>query len=310
MEKNSNKNIDSNADMEKIRAANISIASNLILTLLKFIVGFVTGAVSIISEALHSLNDLLASLIARYAVGQSSKAPDEEHRYGHGKIEDVSALIEGMLILFAVIFILYESIGRIISGKFEIEIIDAGIVVMLIAAVVNFFVSRYLYSIARKTNSSALEADALHLRTDIYTSLGVFFGLIFVKFTEILILDSIIAIGVAIIIIRAAVKMISKSGKNLMDIKLSKSEEDKIIAILDSYEEKFIEHHKLRTRSSGAEKYIDVHIVFPKQTSVEESHSIAGHIKSDIIEKIGKINVIVHIEPCNGKCEICENKCK
>jgi len=280
------------------------------LTLLKFIVGILTGAVSIISEAIHSLNDLLASLIARYAVGQSSKPPDEEHRYGHGKIEDVSALIEGMLILFAVIFILYESIGRIISGKFEIEIIEWGIVVMLIAAVANFFVSQYLHLVAKKTNSSALEADALHLRTDIYTSLGVFLGLIVVKFTGILILDSIIAIGVAILIVRAAVKMILKSGKNLMDIKLPKSEEDKIIAILDSHREKFIDYHKLRTRSSGAEKYIDVHIVFPKQTSVEDSHNLAGHIKSDIIEKIGKINVIVHIEQCNGKCEICENKGK
>ncbi|PKP61288.1 MAG: cation transporter [Candidatus Altiarchaeales archaeon HGW-Altiarchaeales-1] len=304
------KTIHSNTDREKIRAANVSITSNLILTLLKFIVGILTGAVSIISEAIHSLNDLLASLIARYAVGQSSKPPDEEHRYGHGKIEDVSALIEGMLILFAVIFILYESIGRIISGKFEIEIIEWGIVVMLIAAVANFFVSQYLHLVAKKTNSSALEADALHLRTDIYTSLGVFLGLIVVKFTGILILDSIIAIGVAILIVRAAVKMILKSGKNLMDIKLPKSEEDKIIAILDSHREKFIDYHKLRTRSSGAEKYIDVHIVFPKQTSVEDSHNLAGHIKSDIIEKIGKINVIVHIEPCNGKCEICENKGK
>ncbi|PKP56182.1 MAG: cation transporter, partial [Candidatus Altiarchaeales archaeon HGW-Altiarchaeales-2] len=269
-----------------------------------------TGAVSIISEAIHSLNDLLASLIARYAVGQSSKPPDEEHRYGHGKIEDVSALIEGMLIIFVVIFILYEATGRIISGNFKIEIIEAGIAVMLIATIANVFVSRYLYSIAKKTNSSALEADVLHLRTDVYTSLGVFLGLIVVKLTGILILDSIIAIGVAILIVRAAVKMILKSGKNLMDIKLPKSEEDKIIAILDSHREKFIDYHKLRTRSSGAEKYIDVHIVFPKQTSVEDSHNLAGHIKSDIIEKIGKINVIVHIEPCNGKCEICENKGK
>jgi len=304
------KTIHSNTDREKIRAANVSIASNLILTLLKFIVGILTGAVSIISEAIHSLNDLLASLIARYAVGQSSKPPDEEHRYGHGKIEDVSALIEGMLIIFVVIFILYEATGRIISGNFKIEIIEAGIAVMLIATIANVFVSRYLYSIAKKTNSSALEADVLHLRTDVYTSLGVFLGLIVVKLTGILILDSIIAIGVAILIVRAAVKMILKSGKNLMDIKLPKSEEDKIIAILDSHREKFIDYHKLRTRSSGAEKYIDVHIVFPKQTSVEDSHNLAGHIKSDIIEKIGKINVIVHIEPCNGKCEICENKGK
>ncbi len=304
------KTIHSNTDREKIRAANVSITSNLILTLLKFIVGILTGAVSIISEAIHSLNDLLASLIARYAVGQSSKPPDEEHRYGHGKIEDVSALIEGMLIIFVVIFILYEATGRIISGNFKIEIIEAGIAVMLIATIANVFVSRYLYSIAKKTNSSALEADVLHLRTDVYTSLGVFLGLIVVKLTGILILDSIIAIGVAILIVRAAVKMILKSGKNLMDIKLPKSEEDKIIAILDSHREKFIDYHKLRTRSSGAEKYIDVHIVFPKQTSVEDSHNLAGHIKSDIIEKIGKINVIVHIEPCNGKCEICENKGK
>ena len=200
--------------------------------MLKFIVGFATGAVSIISEALHSLNDLIASLIARYSLGQSSKPPDEKHRYGHGKIEDVSALIEGMLILFAVIFILYEAIRRIISGKFEIELIDMGIAIMLISAVTNFFVSQYLHSTAKKTNSPALEADALHLRTDVYTALGVFLGLIIVKFTEILILDSIIAIAVAIIIIRAALKMILKSGKNLMDIKLPKTEEDKIIVNL------------------------------------------------------------------------------
>jgi len=280
--------------------------------LLKFIVGVLTSSISIISEALHTLNDLIASLIARYAVGQSSKPPDEEHLYGHGKIEDISALIEGMLIMFAVIFILYEAISRIISGNFIIENIEVGIAVMLIAAVANFFVSHYLYLTAKRTSSSALEADALHLRTDIYTALGVFIGLIVVKFTGILILDSIIACGVAMIIIRASAKMMLKSVKNLMDMKLPKEDEDKIRKILNLHKKEFVDYHKLRTRSSGAEKYIDVHIRFPNNMSVEEAHSIAGHIKRDIIEGVKNINVIVHIEPCDKKCENCktEGKCK
>lgn len=289
---------------KKKRAADFSVISNTSLTLLKFIVGFFTGSISIISEALHSMNDLVASTITMFAVRKSAKPPDKEHHYGHGKIENISALLEAALIIFVAVFIIYEAINRLHSNS-KVEYIEVGIAIMFIATITNSLVSMYLYHVSRITDSSALEADAAHLSTDVITTFGVFAGLIVIRLTGHTILDPIIAIFVAILIIITGVKLILKYSKDLMDIKISSDEEQKIRDIINSHKKDFVEFHKLRTRKAGVQRYIDVHLVMAKDKNIEEGHAVADHIEKEIAQKMTGTNVLIHIEPCDGLCEKC-----
>ncbi|HEY5537091.1 MAG TPA: cation diffusion facilitator family transporter, partial [Acetobacterium sp.] len=187
----------------KSRVALLSIGSNTMLIILKVVAGILSGSVSIISEAIHSSMDLMASCVAFFSVRTSSKPADRDHPYGHGKIENLSGIVEGVLIFIAAGLIIFEAVKKI-SEPVEIEAAGIAIAVMLTAAVVNFFVSRILYKVGKEEDSMALEADALHLKTDIYTSLGVAAGIILIKLTGILVLDSIVAILVALLIIKEA----------------------------------------------------------------------------------------------------------
>ncbi len=216
----------SNIRTKKIRAAQLSIVSNVSLIIMKVFAGIITGSVSIISEAIHSAMDLLASIIAFFAVRISGKPADTEHPFGHGKFENVSGVIEALLIFGAAIWIVYEALDKLLhvghmtySGSFTI-----GIIVMLISGVVNYFVSRHLYNVAKETDSIALEADALHLKADVYTSVGVGLGLLLIQFTGLYFLDPIIAILVALFIVREAYQMLLKAFNPLLDSSLNDEE--------------------------------------------------------------------------------------
>ncbi len=184
--------------MNKQKAALLSIFSNSILIIFKLIAGVLMGSVSVISEAIHSSIDLLASLIAFFSIKEASKAKDDEHPFGHGKYENVSGFVEALLILIAAILIIFEAIKKIVDGG-KVDNVYAGIFVMLVASIVNFIISMVLLKIAKKTDSIALEADAMHLLTDVFTSLGVFGGLILLKITGWKIVDPLTALFVAII---------------------------------------------------------------------------------------------------------------
>ena len=194
----------------KAGAARISVFSNSALVLTKLAVGIITGSVSIISEAAHSAVDLLAALIAYYAVTTSDKEPDRNHAYGHGKVENISGAVEAVLIIVAAIWIIYEA-GHKFSSQELPKDLEYGIAIMAISIVVNYFVSRRLFLVARRTQSQALEADALHLESDIWTSIGVLVGLVAIKATGLYWLDPVIAIVVAAIIFRAGFGMTRKS---------------------------------------------------------------------------------------------------
>ncbi len=187
----------------KTSAAGLSIISNSLLVALKLAAGIIMGSVSVISEGAHSAVDLLAAVIAFFSIRAAAKPADEEHEFGHGKIENISGTIEALLIFGAAGLIIYQAIHKIITGA-KPEFLTYGIGIMAFSAVLNFFVSRFLHRIANRTDSVALEADAWHLTTDVYTSLGVFAGLIVVEITHWYILDPIIAICVALLIVRAA----------------------------------------------------------------------------------------------------------
>ena len=293
----------------KSRAATLSIASNSTLIVMKLVVGIMMQSVGVISEAVHSGLDLIAAVIAWFSIREAGKPADDEHRFGHGKIENVAGTIEAVLIFGAALYIIREAVLKLRAGSFEIESLGWGVAVMAVSAMVNFLVSRYLLNVAVRTDSVALKADAMHLRTDVYTSAGVFAGLIAIKLTGIALLDPIIAILVALMIIKAAWDLTKTAFFQILDVKLPDAEEAMIHEVMARYTGRFIEYHKLRTRKSGHTRQIDMHLVVPKQMTVEAAHALADQIEADIEECLRHSQILVHIEPCPGGCERCSVEC-
>ena len=282
----------------KARAAWVSVASNSTLIVFKLVVGLLSGSIGIISEALHSASDLIASFIALVAVRAAAKPADPSHRYGHEKVENISGVVEGLLIIAAAIVIIYEAVMKIARGP-HIDHVELGIAVMLVSAGANLWVSRgYLAPIARRTDSAALEADAAHLLTDVYTSLGIAGGLALVAVTGWQYFDPILAIGVAVLILWTGWRLVSRSSRVLLDEALPDDE-------LELIGEKVAEHrgrlivgfHRLRSRRAGSKRYIDLHITVPDDMTVDEAHEIAEHISSDIDALLPNSETLVHVEP-------------
>jgi cation diffusion facilitator family transporter len=293
----------------KERTARLSVISNSVLVILKLVVGFYTGAVSIISEAAHSGVDLLASVIAFYAVRKADTPPDGNHAYGHGKFENLSGAIEAILIVGAAVWIVYEAGDKINSARVP-EFLEYGIVIMLISIGVNYWVSERLFKVAKQTDSHALEADGLHLRADIWTSVGVLTGLVIIHFTGLAWLDPVIAIVVAGVVFKAGYGMTKKSLYELTDISLPADEEQIIIDIITSHKE-VISFHQLRTRRSGSWRLIDMHLILYKDMHLNKAHDICDQIEAEIKEKLGLCDVVIHLEPCDhhqdvGDCPLNE----
>jgi cation diffusion facilitator family transporter len=293
----------------KKRTARLSVISNAVLVILKLVVGFYTGAVSIVSEAAHSAVDLVAALIAFYAVRKADQPPDTNHAYGHGKIENLSGAIEAVLIIVAAIWIVYEA-GTKLTGSYVPEFLEYGIIVMLISVVANYWVSGKLYKVALQTGSHALEADALHLRADIWTSVGVLIGLAIIKVTGLVWLDPVIAIVVAGVVFKAGYGMTKKSLYELTDVSLPADEEQMIVDIINSHTE-VISFHQLRTRRSGSRRLIDMHLILYKDMHLNKAHTVCDQIEAEIKEKLQYCDVVIHIEPCDyhediGACPLNE----
>ena len=287
--------------------AGLSIFSNVILTLLKIFAGVVSGSLSIISEAVHSLSDFLASVITFFSVLKSSEPADDDHPYGHGKYEDMAGLIEGVLIILASIFIIYKSIKKIIFAiPLETES-NLGIAVMFIAVIMNIFVSSTLFRVAKESNSISLYADGEHLRTDVYSSLGVLIGLILIKITGHTVLDPIIAIFVAILIYKAGYTISKRSMMNLLDHSLPSEDIEKIKSIVNNLSESVIlKEHSIKARQTGPSKDIDLILQFPENTTICECHKICDEVENGIKSLYPNCSISIHSEPiCYGKnCQI------
>lgn len=283
---------------DKKTAAILSVISNFSLIVLKVIVGIISGSISIISEAIHSGSDLLASLITFFSISEATKPADEEHQFGHGKYEDLASFIEGSLIILAGLYIIYQSIKKILLPM-NIHIdADLGIAVMFISIIVNIFVSAYLFKTAKKTSSSALYADGEHLRTDIYSSLAVFIGLFLVKYTGQAIFDPLIAIVVASIILVAGYKICAKSQQSLLDTSLSEEENEKIKEIVERYMQNgIILLKQLKTRKAGLIKNIEITLVVRKTMHISTSHEICDKIEAEIDSELKNTDISIHLEP-------------
>lgn len=306
--------MEDNYNQLKQQTARLSVLSNTLLVVLKLFVGIFTGAVSIVSEAAHSAVDLIAALVAYFAVRKSSQPPDSQHAYGHGKIENLSAAFEAVLIVVAALWIVYESVDKIRSPHAP-EYLEYGLAVMALSVVVNYWVSSKLYQVARLTGSHALEADALHLKADIWTSAGVFVGLGIIKLTGLFWLDPVIAIAVAVIVFKAGFSMTMKSIYELTDVSLPEEEEEAIRAIVNSHPA-VIAFHQLRTRRSGSFRLIDMHLVLQKDMHLDKAHAVCDEIEASIKAQFAPCDVIIHLEPCDyhdgfGSCPAeCSEGCK
>ena len=292
----------------KSRAAAVSVASNSTLILLKIVAGILTGSISLIAEAVHSTMDLAAAIIAFFSVRISDNPADDEHPFGHGKAENVSGVVEGLLIFVAAGIIIYEAIKKIITGP-RLEYVEIGIGMMALSIVVNVIVSRYLLKVAKHTDSVALEADAKHLTTDVLTMIGVLVGLVLARITGLAIFDPITALVVAAMIIKAAYDITKKSFGGLMDTRLPKSEEDTIAAIINEHANKLAGFHEMRTRKAGSHRFVDLHLVLPNKVSLEEAHSMCDHLEDDIKVKLTNVNMTIHVEPCDTTCQTCTVAC-
>jgi len=278
-------------------AAALSIASNTTLILLKFVAGSITGSVAILTEALHSSIDLVASVVAYFSVRKAEEPADEDHRYGHEKIENLAAAIEGMLILVGSGVIVYESVRRLLDDS-PVDHLGLGIGVIAFSAVANLGVSTYVGRRAQATDSAALEGDAAHLRTDALTSAGVVVGLVLVETTGANWLDPAVALLVAAAIVISGIRILSRSSRVLMDEALPADELAAIRSAVASFGERGVAgYHKLRTRRAGARRYVDLHVQFRAGTTLEAAHDIAHALQDEIAGRIRGADVLIHLEP-------------
>lgn len=293
----------------KTGVAGLSVASNATLVVLKLAVGLYIGSVSVIAEAIHSQMDLLAALIALFAVRASAIPPDEDHPYGHGKVENVSGTVESLLIFVAAGVIVYEAADKLMHGS-QLEAVTLGLAVMGLSVVVNLVVSRRLMKVAKATDSVALEADAYHLTTDVVTSVGVFIGLLLVKLTGWAFLDPLVAIGVALIIAKAAWDITRRSFLDLLDRGLPRQDRTAIELVLGRHGGRISNYHRVRSRKSGSDRHIDLHLVVDGKIPVAEAHDLCDQLERELREVLGACTLTIHVEPCDSDCGVCAASCE
>jgi cation diffusion facilitator family transporter len=278
-------------------AAGLSIASNTILIAMKLAAGALTGSIAIITEAVHSLIDLVASVIAYFSIRAADEPADAGHPYGHEKVESLSAAIEGMLILVGAGVIVYEATSQLVNGT-SVDRLGIGIAAMGFSVVANLIVSGVLSRQAKATESQALEGDAAHLRTDAMTSAGVLLGLVLVKITGDAAFDPITALVVAVAIVWAGFRILRRSSGVLVDEALPDAEMDRIeAAIAAARTQEIAGYHKLRARRAGSRRHIDLHVQYRSGTSLERAHELAHRMRDAIEAEIPQAEVLIHVEP-------------
>ena len=283
---------------KKSRTVLFSISSNALLLTVKLVAGVLTGSASVLSEAVHSATDLVASVVAFVAVRRSGSPPDESHNYGHGRFENLAGVFEGVILLGVGAAVIYGAVDGILNGV-RLELLGFGIGVMALSAVVNFFVSRRLLRVAHETDSRALEAEGYNLRTDVWGAAGVALGLIAALATGWTVLDPIIAAVIGLVILWTAFRLISGSTRVLLDESLPGEElsvvEDVIGGEVRS-DPRIRGYHKLRARKSGPQRHIDFHLQLRAETTLGEAHKISDALEERIRRNLPNSDVLIHLE--------------
>jgi len=281
----------------KVRAAALSVASNSTLILLKVIAGSLTGSVAVLSEAMHSSIDLIASIVAFVSVRKADEPADEAHRYGHEKIENLAAAIEGILILIGSVAIAFQAIRRLV-GHGHVHTVGLGIAVVAVSLVVNIGMSTRLRRAARRTGSPALAGDAVHLGTDALTSATVLIGLVLVALTKAQWIDPVVALAVSLVIVTTGVRLLAQASRVLVDESLPDAEVEAIREAIAGFATRdVVGYHELRTRRAGARRYVDLHVQFREGTSLEVAHRTAHELQDLIGDRLKGSDVLIHLEP-------------
>ena len=289
-------------------AIKLSLIVIVTLVALKLVAAVITGGISIIAQVVDSLLDVIAITVTLFAVRAAAKPADKEHPFGHGKVENIAGVGQAALIFTAGGLIIFTAVRRIITGA-TLELTEVGIGVMAASIVASIFLSRRLYRVARATDSIALEANARNIATDVYSASAVMGGLIAIRLTGLNILDPIIALGVSALIIKAAYGVLKKSFGPLIDTRLPQAEEDAIESCIVEQGYQLVDFHDLRTRKSGAQRYVELHLTVPKDVSVEEAHQVCNRLEQCIKARLPNTTITIHTEPCGGECKQCTVSC-
>jgi cation diffusion facilitator family transporter len=290
---------------EKKNAALLSVVAAVFLTCFKLIVGLLTGSLGILSEALHSALDLVAAVVTFFSVRLSDKPADKDHNYGHGKVENLSALIETILLFVTCFWIIYEAANRLITGNMHIEISIWAYVVVILSIVIDVNRSRMLYKVAKKHNSQALEADALHFSTDIWSSSVVLLGLICANL-GIHWADPVAALAVAAIVLSVSYRL----GKKAIDVLLDKAPADtleKVRKVISQYPE-IMDFHSLKARTAGADTFIKFNIHLDPQFSLLQAHELCDKLEKEISAVVPRSEIYIHSEPHESEHVATEKK--
>jgi cation diffusion facilitator family transporter len=281
----------------KRRTAALSVLSNSVLILLKVIAGTVTGSVAILTEAVHSSIDLVASVVAFFSVRKADEPADASHRYGHEKLEDLSAGAQAILLLIGAVFVAYEAVHRLIAGG-SVQSIGIGIVVVGVAAAVNFAVSAYLMRKSRLTESPALEATAADLRTDAFVSAGVLVALVIVKLTGLEWIDPLVGLVVGLAISTTGVRILNGAARRLADETIPPGELEQLQGVADSFlGDEMVGFHDLRARHVGNHHQVDLHVQFADGTSLQRAHEISHRLQDAMAKVLPGTTALVHLEP-------------
>lgn len=281
--------------MRKQSAAYVAIAGGLAVFGIKLTSYFISNSVALLSDALESIVNIVASIVMLFSIRVSERPADESHKYGHEKIEDISSAFEGALIMIAAIFIIGTAAGRILAPVELIEL-NLAILVSVVASGMNVGISLVLSRTGKESKSAALEGDARHLLSDVISSAGVWVGLVVVQFTGWLIFDPLLAFVVAGIIARMGLKLIYRSLNRLMDTSCSE-EEEVIRGVLDSLGPRLIEYHDLKTRRQGNRVLAEVHLTVSDDMSVREAHDMVDRFEQEMHEVVPSVELTVHVDP-------------
>jgi cation diffusion facilitator family transporter len=274
----------------------LSLATSIVTIVLKFAAYYLTGSVGLLSDAVEAVVNIVAALVALGVLTYSAAKPDREHNFGHEKAQYLSSGIEGALIFVAAGAIVWAAIPRLMNPQ-KLEEIGLGLTLSVLAALANAGCAWVMLRAARAHRSITLEADARHLLTDVWTTVGVFAGVVLVHFTELLRLDPLIAIAVAIQIVWTGWNLMSRSFDGLMDRAIPDEDRAVIVGVLDTLRHQGGDYHALRTRMAGAKSFVDVHVLVPGTMSVQAGHDILERLENEIRAKLPHVEVLTHLEP-------------
>ena len=282
----------------KLRAARYSIFTALALAIMKFVVGLLTGSLAVIASAVDSILDIVMSGVNFLAIRQAEQPADGGHSFGHGKYETLATLIQSLVICASGGWIMYEAIRRLNAGDFKVQQVGNGVIVLAISVAASFWISRYLRRVGKATDSSALQADALHFAMDIYTNGALLAGLVILSFVDAPWLDPVMSLFVALYILKEALSLARQALRDMLDAELPDEVRNEVLRLVNEHHGELLDIHNLRTRRAGSQKLMDFHLTVCKHLTVQAAHDLADRLEDTIAKKIRGANVTIHVEPC------------